>query len=169
MEASLIVTYEPNHKASSKEEVENVFYAVDAKPKFLDSKYGGVFLLSISKPKEIVKELKKLAKKNVKLFARTFHYIPVDKWVKSEIKEMQKAIKPLVKNIKEKEKWKMDLSMRYYDKHDFKELIEKLTEVVDRENVDLDKPEKIIKVEIIEDKAAISLLEPEEFLETPKI
>ncbi len=168
-DASLIITYEPNHAASSKEEVINVFKAVDDKPDFLESEFEGIFLLKQTKPKDKVKQLRKLAKKNKKLFSRTFHYIPVDKWVKSEIKDMQKAIKSLVKGIKEKEKWKMDLSIRHYKKHDFKELIEKLTEVVDRKNVDLEKPEKIIKVEILGDKAVIALLKPEELLEVPKI
>jgi len=168
-DASLIITYEPNHLASSKDEVINVFKAIGDKPDFLESKFEGVFLLKESNPKDKVKQLKQSAKKNAKLFSRTFHYIPVDIWVKSEIKNMQNAIKPLVKNIKDEEKWKMDISMRHYKKHNFKELIEKLTGVVDRKNVDLENPEKIIKVEILGDKAAIALLNPEEFLETPKI
>jgi len=36
--------------------------------------------------------------------------------------------------------------------------------VVDRKEIDLKKPEKIIKVEIVGKDAGISLLEPDEFL-----
>ncbi len=169
MAAKLIVTYDPNHVASSKEEVEAVMEKIKAKPKFLKSAYDGVFELDIAKPKDVVKKLKALAKKNKKLFQRTFHYVPIEKWVKSEIKDMQKAIKPLVKNIKVNEKWKMDLAKRHYDKHEFNELIIKLTDVVDRKNVDLNKPKKIIKVEIIGKNAGISLLEPDELLIVPKL
>lgn len=168
-DASLIVTYEPNHVASSKEEIETVLNEIKVKPKFLKSDFGGLFLLDVPKAKDVVKKLTALAKKDKKKFTRTYHYIPVEKWVKSEIKDMQNAIKPLVKKIKENEKWKMDLAIRHYNKHDFKELIVKLTEVVDRKNVDLDKPKKIIKVEIIKSKAAISLLEPDELLIVPKL
>ena len=48
-------------------------------------------------------------------------------------------------------------------------LIVKLTDVVDRKNVDLNKPKKIIKVEIIGKNAGISLLEPDELLIVPKL
>jgi len=65
---------------------------------------------------------------------------------------------------KKNEKWMMDVEKRYYDKHDYKELIIKLTDVVDRKEIDLKKPEKIIKVEIVGKNAGISLLEPDEFL-----
>jgi tRNA(Ser,Leu) C12 N-acetylase TAN1 len=40
----------------------------------------------------------------------------------------------------------------------------KLTDVVDREKIDLKKPEKIIKVEVIGSNAAISVLNPDEQL-----
>ncbi len=169
MKAKLIVTYDPNHFQSSKEEVENVLKEIGVKPKFQKSEVGGVFALDVPKAKEVVKKLTALAKKKKKLFTRTFHYIPIEKWVKSEIKDMQNAIKPLVKKIGEKEKWKMDLAKRHYTKHDFKELITGLTEVIDRKNVDLNKPKKIVKVEIIGKDAGISLLEPNELLIVPKI
>jgi len=69
-----------------------------------------------------------------------------------------------VPKIKKDEKWMMDIEKRYYDKLDFKELIVKLTDVVDREKIDLKKPQKIIKVEIVGKEAGISLLEPDEML-----
>ncbi|GAG73423.1 unnamed protein product, partial [marine sediment metagenome] len=124
----------------------------------------GIFLVDVAKPREVVKKLKEISKNNRELFGKTYRYIPIDKWVKSEISDMQKAIKSLVPKIKKNEKWMMDVEKRYYDKHDYKELIIKLTDVVDRKEIDLKKPEKIIKVEIVGKNAGISLLEPDEFL-----
>ena len=98
---------------------------------------------------------------------KTHRYIPVDKWVSSKVPDMQKAIKSLVPKIGENEKWKMDLEKRHYHKLDYQELIVKLTEVVDRRKIDLKKPKKIIKVEIIGTNAGISLLEPGELLMVP--
>ena len=77
---------------------------------------------------------------------------------------MQKAVKSLVPKIGENEKWKMDLEKRHYHKLEYEELIVKLTDVVDRRKIDLKKPKKIIKVEIIGNNAGISLLEPGELL-----
>ena len=164
MDVKLLITYDPAHLESSREKVENLFKEIKVKPKFLKSKYSGIFLLDVSKPKEVVKKLKAISKKDRDLFGKTYRYIPIDKWVKSKIPDMQKAVKSLVPKIKKDEKWMMDLEKRYYDKLDFKELIIKLTDVVDREKIDLKKPRKIIKVEIVGNDAGISLLEPDEML-----
>ncbi len=164
MDVKLIVTYDPAHIESSKEIVEILFKEIGSKAKFLKSKYDGIFFLNVSKPREIVKKLSQLSRKKSTIFGKTYRYIPIDKWVKSDIPAMQKAIKPLVSKIGENEKWMMDLEKRYYNKHDFKELIIKLTDVVDRKKIDLKKPKKIIKVEIIGNNAGISLLTPDEML-----
>ena len=90
--------------------------------------------------------------------------MPVDKWVSSKVTDMAEAIKSMVPKIGLNEKWKMELEKKYYNKYDYNELILKLTEVVNREKIDLKKPKKIIKVEIIGSNAAISLLKPGELL-----
>ncbi len=164
MDVKLLITYDPAHLESSREKVLNLFKEINSKPTFLKSKYSGIFLLYVSKPKDVVKKLREISKKNKDLFGRTCRYIPVDKWVRSSVTEMQKAIKSLVPKIKKEEKWMMDLEKRHYDKMSFQELIVKLTDVVNREKIDLKKPQKIIKVEIIGKDAGISLLEPAEIL-----
>ncbi|MFA5014659.1 MAG: hypothetical protein WC549_03855 [Actinomycetota bacterium] len=164
MNVKLLITYDPAHTESSMERIKHLFKETKAKPKFLKSKYHGIFLLDVSKPKELVKKLRAISKKNRELFGKTYRYVPIDKWVKSTVPDMQKAVKSLVPKIKKDEKWMMDIEKRYYDKLDFKELIVKLTDVVDREKIDLKKPKKIIKVEIVGKDAGISLLEPDEML-----
>lgn len=164
MNVKLLITYDPAHIESSREKVENLLKEIKVKHEFLKSNYNGIFLVDVAKPREVVKKLKQISKKNRELFGKTYRYIPIDKWVKSEISEMQKAIKSFVPKIKENEKWMMDIEKRYYTKHDHKELIIKLTDMVDRKEIDLKKPEKIIKVEIVGKDAGISLLKPDEFL-----
>jgi len=162
MNVKLIVTYDPAHQKSCEESLKNVMDAVGTKLKLLKSKYNGIFLIELPKPKEVVKKLATLSKKDQEIFGKTHRYIPVDKWVSSKVPDMQKAVKSLVPKIGENEKWKMDLEKRYYHKLDYQDLIEKLTEVVDRRKIDLKKPKKIIKVEIIGTNAGISLLESRE-------
>ncbi len=81
---------------------------------------------------------------------------------------MQDEIKKIVPGIKAGERWKMEINKRDYPKH-FSELIIPLTEPVERDNVDLENPQKIIRVEIISGKAGISLLTPNYILDVPKI
>jgi tRNA(Ser,Leu) C12 N-acetylase TAN1 len=137
---------------------------VGASPKILKSKYSGIFLVDMPKAKEVVKKLIALSKKDPEIFGKTHRYIPVDKWVSSKIPDMQKAVKSLVPGIGENEKWKMEIEKRHYHKLEYDELIVKLTDVVDRKKIDLKRPKKIIKVEIIGTNAGISLLEPGELL-----
>ncbi len=164
MNVRLIVTYDPAHQKSCEESLKNVMDTVGAKPKSLKSKYNGIFFIELPKPKEVVKKLTALSKKDQDIFGKTHRYIPVDKWVSSKVPDMQKAVKSLVPKIGKNEKWKMDLEKRYYHKLDYQDLIIKLTEVVDRHKIDLKRPKKTIKVEIIGTHAGISLLGSGELL-----
>ena len=78
--------------------------------------------------------------------------------------QLQKEIKKLQNGIKKNERWKMDLHKRHFERMHSIEIIMKLTEVVDKPKVDLDKPQKIIEVQIIGKKAGLSLLNKDEVL-----
>ena len=97
------------------------------------------------------------------MFEHTFHWVPIDKWASSGIGAMQKEIKKLQKGIKKNEKWKLDIQKRHLG-ISTTELILKLTEVVDRQKVDLENPQKIIEVQIIGKKAGLALLNRNEIL-----
>jgi tRNA(Ser,Leu) C12 N-acetylase TAN1 len=75
---------------------------------------------------------------------------------------MSEIVKGFAKKIKPNERWRMRINKRFYQKYHTDELIEKLTEHVDRPNVDLENPQRTIRVEIIGGKAGLSLLEPKE-------
>ncbi len=168
-EANLIITYDPSHAGSAKEEVERVLKEIKKKATHLKSEVDGVFKVNVPSSKKVVKDLKKLCEKDSSLFSHTFHWVPIEKWVKTSVKEMQKEVKKFDKDIKKTEKWMMDLHKRHYDKEGTTELILKLTESIDKPKVDLKKPEKIIKVEIIGNKAGLALLGADELLKVPKI
>ncbi|MBI2663788.1 hypothetical protein HYX10_00410 [Candidatus Woesearchaeota archaeon] len=82
---------------------------------------------------------------------------------------MQKKIKPLESGIGTSERWKMVLNKRHWDKMKGTKLIIKLTESISRAKVDLENPQKIVQVEIIGKEAGISLIEPGEALNVPKL
>ncbi len=166
-EANLLVTYEPSHAGSAKEEVKRALKAVKQKAKFLKSDIEGIFKLRVGNAKRIVKSLSKLKNKKG-IFEHTFHWVPVEKWVAANVKSMQKEVKRLQRGIKKTEKWKMDLNKRHFEQMHSTELIIKLTEIVDKPKVDLDNPQKIIEVQIIGKKAGLSLLNKDEILSLAK-
>ena len=160
VEANLLITHDASHSGSAKENVEKALKAVKQKAKFLKSDIEGVFSLRVGNAKKTVKSLNKIKKKKG-MFEHTFHWIPIDKWTSSTISAMQKEIKKLQKGIKKTEKWKMDLHKRHLDVSTT-ELILKLTQIVDRQKVDLENPQKIIEVQIIGKKAGLALLNKDE-------
>lgn len=163
VDANLLVTHEPSHAGSAKDEVEKALKAIKQKAKFLKSDVEGLFKLRVGNAKKAVKSLGKLKSKKG-MFEHTFYWIPIDKWIATNVKSMQKEVKKLQNGIKKTEKWKMDLHKRHFDSMHSTELIMKLTEVIDRPKVDLENPQKIVEVQIIGKKTGLSLLNKDEML-----
>lgn len=154
---NLLVTYEPSHRGRAEGEAKAALDKIGEKAKIEDGG-PGVFLAAVSDPKKAVKKLAKAG-----ALKYTFRWVPIEKWVPSDTAKMQQAVKEL--KLDKSKSWKLELSKR---QHKATDLIEKLTEPVDNKNVDLEKPEQIIKVEILGKKAGISLLSPSEILNTQK-
>ena len=163
MKANLLVTHEPSHLGSAEKEVLNLLKEVKYPGKIVKSNISGLMSVRVKNAKNAVKKLLLIAKKKPNKFMQTYKWIPVDKWSKTNIKAMQRTVKNLARNIKKNEKWKMDLGKRKTNLHE-RDLIVKLTDLIDRPNIDLNNPEKIVKVEIIGSNAALSLLKKDEYL-----
>ena len=157
-EANLLVTFDPVRQESSKTEIQEVMKEAGQDIK-IESAEEGLAELKVSDAKAAVKALSAVDKEK---FNYTFYWWPVDEWCKAEVEDMQKVIGKLQEGISENEKWKLDLAKRKTTKEYGRDIIIKLTDVVDKKNVDLKNPEKIIKIEIIGDRAAISLLAKDE-------
>ncbi len=132
---------------------------------FLEPDIKGVLGLKVDNARAVVKKLTELCKKDPEKFSSTFYYIPIDMWCKTNIIDMQSCIKNFIPEIRESDKWKLNLRIRGINLNE-KELITKLTDPIDRALVDLKNPDKIIQVEILGDKSGISLLKPNEILNT---
>ncbi len=162
--AILLVRYDPAHLSKAKEEVIKLLGGLGVKPRFLKSEVGGILKLRTANPKAVIKSLINLYRKTPTNFETTHRWIPIDKWCRSELISMKRAVKKLTKDIKENESWKMDLGKRLYDKHHTTELISELTKSVDRMKVNLNNPSKVIKVEIVGKHAGFALLAKNEML-----
>ncbi|MFW6110536.1 MAG: THUMP domain-containing protein [Thermoproteota archaeon] len=163
-EANLLVTFDSENLPVARYEVKDTLEEVgEEEPRFLSSRVHGLFMLQVDlDPKVATKRLNGLCREDPSLFGYTYHWIPVEKWCKATIKEMSKIVKEYAERIKPGDKWRMRINKRFYEEYHTRELIEELTKHVDKPNVDLENPDKTIRIEIIGGKAAISLLKPEE-------
>lgn len=163
-EANLLVTYDRANPFASQYEVKQVLKEVgEENPRFLYSRVWGLFKVCIGMdPKEAAKKLDALCRKNPSKFWFTYHWVPVEKWCPSTIKEMSVIVKQFTQRIMPEERWRIRVNKRFYPKYHTIELIECLAEHVDRPNVDLENADKTIRIEIIGEEAALSLLRPRE-------
>ena len=167
MEANLIVTYDPTHAGKANEEVKELLEEFGG-AEFLESGFEGVFLLRTKQDaKKITRRLTEISREEPYKFRCTFRWIPVDKWCNSKLADMANAMKEIDSRIGEHESWKMDLGKRGYEGATM-ELVMKLTENINKPNVNLKNPDKIVKVEIIGDRAGIALLTADEYLNIAK-
>ncbi|MBI3051609.1 THUMP domain-containing protein [Candidatus Woesearchaeota archaeon] len=163
--ANMLVTYDPNHKGTAEAEIKEAFGRIGERYELMDTPVEGLFKLKTQDARRVAKKLSDLSRREHQVLSTTHKYIPIDLWCKSDLPAMQKAVKALVPNIGQNERWKMGLNKRHWDKMHLTELIIKLTDVIDRPKVDLEKPEKIVQVEIIGEESGIALLRPDEFLD----
>jgi len=118
-------------------------------------------------PREVVQELRKLFKEDPSIFQHTSKWIPVDLWTYSTMTFMKRAVAELGKSILKGEKWRLTVEKRRYTLYHKIEIIRELAELIDRK-VDLENPDKIIRIDIIGKYAGVSLLEPQEVFSVAK-
>ncbi|MBI2144647.1 hypothetical protein HYU17_05910 [Candidatus Woesearchaeota archaeon] len=167
-QANMIVTFDPNHKGTAELELREVLKQVGEKPQIGQTEVEGLFKVAVSNARAASARVRSLCRSNPNLFSVTHHYTPIDKWCPSDVPAMQKVINAVSEGIGQNEKWKMGMNKRHWDKLEGVQLIVKLTDVVNRKNVDLNSPDKIIQVEIIGKETGIALLKPSEIVDVAK-
>ena len=119
-------------------------------------------------PKQVAKELQKLFNDGQFVFEYTLKWVPVDVWTFSEIESMKKTVAGLRDRIQLGERWRVTLEKRRYTVYHKIDIIRELAELID-ERVDLEKPDKILRVDIIGRYAGISVLSPCHVFSTTKM
>jgi tRNA(Ser,Leu) C12 N-acetylase TAN1 len=119
-------------------------------------------------PKQVVRELQRLFSKGLFVFEYTLKWVSVELWTFSDIESMKEAVAGLRDKIKPGERWRITLEKRRYTLCHKIDIIRKLAELID-EKVDLEKPDKILRVDIIGKYAGISVLSPRDIFSTTKM
>ncbi|MBI2141621.1 hypothetical protein HYU16_04340 [Candidatus Woesearchaeota archaeon] len=166
--ANMIVTFDPNHRGTAELELREVLKQAGEKPQIGQTEVEGLFKVAVSDAKKATAKIRNLCRSNPNLFSVTHHYTPIDRWCASDVAAMQNVIRAASQGIGQSEKWKMGLNKRHWDKLEGVQLIIKLTDVVERKNVDLDNPGKIVQVEIIGKEAGVALLTPNDIVDVAK-
>lgn len=118
--------------------------------------------------REAVRRLKALFVEDPGRFQYTLKWVPVDLWSSSDIESMKAAVENVRDKIKRGERWRMTVEKRRYTLHHRIDIIKALAELID-EKVDLENPDKILRVDIIGEFAGVSVLSPDDVFSTTKL
>jgi tRNA(Ser,Leu) C12 N-acetylase TAN1 len=111
--------------------------------------------------REVVARCKELYR-NEPAFRFAIKWVPVDHWCEKDLDAIKRVIDERVApSIGEQETWAMQVEKRGWPQYHTAEIVEHLAEGIDRK-VNLKAPDKLVRVDILGSKAAVSLLRPGE-------
>jgi tRNA acetyltransferase TAN1 len=95
-------------------------------------------------------------------FQYTTKWVPVDFWCDTTLEAMKEVIeREIIGQIKENETWAMKVQKRRWQQYHTKDIIDYLAASIDR-RVNLSRPDKIVRVDVLGKRTSISLLRPDE-------
>jgi len=118
-------------------------------------------------PREVIRELRTLFEREPFILQETLKWVPVDLWTLSEMDSMKEAVVQLKNKIQTGERWRMIVEKRRYTRYHKIEIIQELAELID-ERVDLENPDKILRIDIIGKYAGFSVLAPKDIFSVAK-
>ncbi|MCX6650278.1 MAG: THUMP domain-containing protein [Methanomassiliicoccales archaeon] len=167
---NLLVTFHGNQRGHAEQEIMERMKDLGVYVEKIDlCEVEGVFLLQVGgDAKVLVAQLKRVCDENPSQFIYTYHWVPIERWVPSNKREIIDAATELGRGIGEDETWMMHLHKRHFEEH-HDDLIAQLTGPLNRGRVNLEDPDKIVAVEILGRNTGLSLLNRHELLDVNKV
>lgn len=159
----LLVSYYWGHLSRARREIVHVLRKLgDPAPKVERSDVIGIAIVHTSlNNREVIQKCEQLFKDGF-VFRFAIKWVPVDFWCETSLDSIKKVIdESVAPEIGENETWGMKVEKRRWQEYHTIEIIERLAANIDR-TVNLSNPDKWIRVDILGQKTAISLLRPGE-------
>ncbi|MGD8544198.1 MAG: THUMP domain-containing protein [Candidatus Bathyarchaeota archaeon] len=168
-EFNLLVSCSWGAYGRAKEEILHILRVLDDENPFVKRTVAkGIIGVKTSlEPRDVVHKLRRMFNKDPFIFQQTTKWVPVDLWTHSDLDSMRNAVKVLRNEIRAGEKWRMTMEKRRYTRYHKMEIITALAELID-EKVDLETPDKILRVDIIGRYTGFSVLTPQDIFSVSK-
>lgn len=111
--------------------------------------------------REAIRRLRTLHHDSPATFRYTTKWVPVDVWATPDTDSLRQAVAGLRDRIRPGERWRISIERRAPGGPARAELIAALAPLID-EKVDLSHPDKLLRIELLSDRAAVSVVTPEE-------
>ena len=166
---NLLVSFSWGMYGKAKEEIVGVLRELgDENPAVRRTIAEGIIgVKSHLNPREVIRGLQQLFNEDPFIFQHTLKWVPVDLWTYSDMNSMKEAVEGLRDRIGVGERWRMTVEKRRYTRYHKIEIIRELADLID-EKVDLENPDKILRIDIIGKYAGVSILAPQEIFSVAK-
>ena len=112
-------------------------------------------------PRDVIRGLRALHQDSPGVFRCTYKWVPVDLWSAPDLESLRQAVARLRDRIAPGERWRLTIERRTEACPALTEITGALAALVDRK-VDLSHPDKILRVELFAERAALAVVTPEE-------
>ncbi len=159
----LLLSYHRNHFFPARREIAGILRALgDPSPAVTRTGVMGMAVVSTSLDnREVVRKCKSLFATEDG-FQHAIKLVPIDFWCETDLDAMKKVIEENVRGlIGEGETWAMKVEKRRWQKYHTIEIIRYLAESISQK-VNLRNPDKLVRIDIVGRKTAVSVLKPGE-------
>jgi tRNA(Ser,Leu) C12 N-acetylase TAN1 len=160
---NLLVSASPRAPARSRREIVARLRAVgDPAPLVIPTERRGVMVVRTSlDAREAIRRLQALHRDAPAAFRYTSRWLPVDAWTAAEPESLRPVVAALRDRIRPGERWRMSIERRATGGPAPADLIVNLASLIDNE-VDLVHPDRVVRIELFRDRAAVSVVAPAE-------
>lgn len=117
-------------------------------------------------PFEVIEKFRKILRERPYEFRYTLRIIPIEKVVRTDLGEIQRVATELGSKIEENESFRVTVEKRFTE-NSARDIVEAAAANIERK-VNLNKPDKILLVEVVGGLTGISVIRPENILSVVK-
>lgn len=162
----LLVTIDEKKRAQCEREIRGLLKAIGVRdPAFVSGAPQGLVEVSFSEdPKTVVARLTELCVSNPASFKGTYHWTPVEAWSETDQKHLAQYMRQFDQQIRPQESWRIEVH-KNNSPVSARKITDAVAEFIQSPKVDLEAPDKTIHVELVGQKAGLSLLGPDDRLD----
>jgi tRNA(Ser,Leu) C12 N-acetylase TAN1 len=159
----LLVSYDLGRFGRAKREILDVLRRLGDEHAHVErSNVDGIALAHTAlDAREVVRGCRSLSDQGYE-FRFAMKWVPVDHWCDTDLDTIRKLLEDKVRDqIADNETWGMKVAKRRWEKHHSRDIVVNLARAIDRE-VDLGHPDKLVRVDVLGARTAVSVLHPGE-------
>ena len=157
----ILVSYECGRFGRSKREVREALRRCgDEQSQIERTSVNGIAVVRTTLDgREVVRRCRELCHESF-AFRFAIKWVPVDYWCETDLEAIRKLLEAEVRGrIAEDETWGMKVERRGWQQHHTQDIIVYLARAIDRK-VDLNHPDKLVRIDVLGNQTAISVLRP---------